>query len=572
MWTSCIFALTRRLPLLPLICLSPLCITACVAADAEENPAAPLAASPAQESIALPTAEELEQAGAVIGEISIDAQNIFDLSDPRENRRLFRLADRLHMKTRARVVEKQLLFKSGDPYSQRELDESARILRSARYIYDATVQPVAVHDGKVDVAVTTRDVWTLNPGLSFGRKGGKSTSGFELEDLNILGTGSSLSAGRKSGVDRDSTLFEFKDPHLGDSWTSMLARYANNSDGSQRGLSFDRPFYALDTHWAAGVSAADDERIEPLYDLGHVVDKFRERSRVAQMYGGWSAGLQDGWTRRWTIGATFDDRRFDAAPGWTGPINLIPEDRKLIYPWIGFELVQDDYRELKNRDQIGRTEDFYLGTRFSTRLGWAGSSFGSDRDALMFSATAGHGLGPSSNSMLLLRSSLDGRLERGELRNTVLDGSIRYYLKQSERRLFFTTLEGAVGRNLDLDNQILLGGDNGLRGYPLRYQAGESRVLLTVEQRYFTDWYPFRLFRIGGAAFFDIGRTWGDSPVSTLTSTSSQGLLKDIGIGLRIGNSRSGLGNIIHVDIALPLDGDPSISKVQFLVETRERF
>ncbi len=24
-----------------------------------------------------------------------------------------------------------------------------------------------------------------------------------------------------------------------------------------------------------------------------------------------------------------------------------------------------------------------------------------------------------------------------------------------------------------------------------------------------TDWYPFRLFRIGGAAFFDIGRTWG---------------------------------------------------------------
>jgi hypothetical protein len=91
---------------------------------------------------------------------------------------------------------------------------------------------------------------------------------------------------------------------------------------------------------------------------------------------------------------------------------------------------------------------------------------------------------------------------------------------------------------------------------------------LTVEQRYFTNWYPFRLFRVGGAAFFDIGRTWGESPVST----PSQGLLKDVGIGLRFGNSRSGLGNIIHVDLAFPLDGDSSIEDVQILLETKERF
>ena len=76
------------------------------------------------------------------------------------------------------------------------------------------------------------------------------------------------------------------------------------------------------------------------------------------------------------------------------------------------------------------------------------------------------------------------------------------------------------------------------------------------------------VFRVGGAAFFDIGRTWGESPVST----PSQGLLKDVGIGLRFGNSRSGLGNIIHVDLAFPLDGDSSIEDVQILLETKERF
>lgn len=187
---------------------------------------------------------------------------------------------------------------------------------------------------------------------------------------------------------------------------------------------------------------------------------------------------------------------------------------------------------------------------------------------MILSGKASHGSGSADGSALLLSSAVKGRVEGGELRNTVLDGAMRYYVKQSKRRLFFATLEASVGRALDLDTQILLGGDNGLRGYPLRYQGGEARALLSVEQRYFTDWYPFRLFHVGGAAFIDAGRTWGESPVST----PSRGLLKDVGFGLRFGSSRSGLGNIIHVDLAFPLDGDSSIDDVQLLIETKERF
>ena len=515
----------------------------------------------------LPEPAQLESTGAVIGDILIDPQNIFNLADPKEDKSVFRLANRLHIKTREAVVRQQLLFKPGDRYSQRALEESERILRAARYIYDASVRPVAYHDGRVDIAVTTRDVWTLNPGVSFGRKGGQSTFGFELEELNILGTGTSISASHKSGVDRDSDILEYKDPHLAGTWLSLGAKYANNSDGSTRGLSLEQPFYSLDTPYAGGFSGLDDERIESLYDRGRVVDKFRDRARAGTIYGGWSQGLVNGWTKRWTVGATYDDEQFAADPGWTGA-SLVPTDRRLVYPWIGFDLIQNDFEKLHNRDQIGRTEDFYLGTRISAKLGWADTSFGSDRSALIFSGAAGYGLGASERSTVLFSSSVSGRVEDGDLRNAVLNGAVRYYLQQSQRRLFFATVDASVGHNLDLDNQILLGGDNGLRGYPLRYQAGDSRALLTIEQRYFTDWYPFRLFRIGGAAFFDIGRTWGDSPIGA----PSLGLLKDVGVGLRIGNSRSGLGNVIHVDVAFPLDGDSSISKVQFLVETKQRF
>lgn len=521
----------------------------------------------ADDAPAVPDAAELERVGAVIGEVFIYNENIFDLKDPAEDKRLYRLANKLHIRTKANVVRQQLLFKSGDPYSQRLIDESARILRSARYLYDASVRPVGFKDGRVDIAVTTRDVWTLNPGLSFSRKGGENTVGVEIEELNLLGTGTDLELSRISGVDRDSTMIEYKDRHVFDSWVRVRAAYADLSDGSYKALEVERPFYSLDTRWTAGLLTADDAHVEPLYDLGKVVEEFASHEKYASAFLGWSDGLRDGWVRRWRLGATYDEIEFSELPGSVLP-NLVPDNRKLVYPWLSFELVQNDFDKFRNHDQIGRTEDFHLGARLSALLGFADQAFGADRSALIFSAKASHGSGSADSAALLLSSSLNGRVESGELRNTVLDGSARYYIRQSERRLFFATLEASVGRALDLDTQILLGGDNGLRGYPLRYQGGEARALLTVEQRYFTDWYPFRLFRVGGAAFFDIGRTWGESPVST----RSQGLLKDIGIGLRFGNSRSGLGNIIHVDLAFPLDGDSSIEDVQILLETKERF
>jgi len=63
-------------------------------------------------------------------------------------------------------VRWQLLFVPGDKYSRRVLQESERLLRQASYFYDASIEPIAYHDGKVDVVVRTRDVWTLDPQVS----------------------------------------------------------------------------------------------------------------------------------------------------------------------------------------------------------------------------------------------------------------------------------------------------------------------------------------------------------------------------------------------------------------------
>jgi hypothetical protein len=242
----------------------------------------------------------------------------------------------------------------------------------------------------------------------------------------------------------------------------------------------------------------------------------------------------------------------------------LPAERVLAYPWIAWDRVEDGYAETSNLDQIRRTEDLQLGGQLHLRLGWSSPLLGATGNAAVFDAAASTGWKPSQDQTLLLTSDLTGRWGRDGAEDLLLEGGARYYWRDFGEHLFFATLEGGLARNLDPGKQLLLGGDSGLRGYPLRYQDGDARALLTLEQRFFTPFYPFHLVHVGGAVFFDAGRTWGGA--------DDLGLLKDVGVGLRLSSSRSGLGSMIHFDLAFPLDGDPSIQSMQWLVSTKTSF
>jgi outer membrane protein assembly factor BamA len=515
----------------------------------------------------LPSSAELEATGAIIGRVIIEKQNVFDTSKPGENKSIFRLANRWHIITRDSVIQQQLLFRTGDFFSQRLLEESERLLRQNNYLYDAEITPIHYADGVVDVRVWTRDLWTLMPGLSVSRTGGENRTRVELSEQNLLGLGVKLRVTYKEDVDRESTSFEYFNRNLGRSWVSAFFKYSDNSDGGTTQFNVTRPFYALDTRWSAGATYFDDEREESFYDLGNEAAEYKSESEIHNAFWGWSTGLKDGWARRWTTGIVYDDRDFSAVPNGQLP-SLVPADRRLVYPFLGFELLEDNFQKASNRDQIERTEDFFFGTKLAASLGWAAESFGSDRDAFIYSLSASKGYGSILRKALLLSAGASGRVEHGDSANTQIGASASYYNQITEKRLFFMTLDASWGNDLDLDNLVDLGGDTGLRGYPLRYQTGDSRILLTVEERYFTDWYPFRLFRVGGAVFADIGRTWGDNPVGG----PPLGWLKDVGVGLRLGPTRSSGRDIVHIDIAFPLDGDPSIDSVQFLIESKKSF
>ena len=481
--------------------------------------AGPVLAGAAEDN--LPDLAELEARNAVIGTIVLTRENVFDLSDPEENNWAFRLANRLHIVTRDGTIRKQLLLKSGDTVSKQLAEESVRNLRRNKYLQDAQVRPVSVENGVVDLEISTRDVWSLSPELSISHSANETRSRFGIEDSNLLGRGQMLRLVHDKDVDRTENTIEFADNHLGRSWVSTFLRYSDNSDGDSALISVTRPFYALDARWAAGGSILGDDRRSTIYAFGEEAAEYRHARDYMSAFGGWSKGVRNGWVRRFTAGLVYDDNVFSPVPDPTLPA-VIPEDRKLAYPFIGLEIVEDGYVTARNRDQMNQDRGLPDGAACSPRLlGWA--------DRRRSARTVTHSytvrrpvVEPGLRFELemlpaLFAIGIGQRPPRspGNATNAQLltDACPLSTDSQSEKRLFFASIQRdrRAGPGPGQPGSAI-GGNSGLRGYPLRYQVGESRLVATMwSNGTFTDWYPFRLARVVAVPLFSRtpGEVWG---------------------------------------------------------------
>lgn len=556
---------------MPAALLASCCFLPCLTAGAEE--AAPaLAACGSGEEPAVgaggpPLPEPASLADKVIGRIVVRAGNVFDPSRDGEDRAVFRFFNRLRHRTREAVIRRQLLFRSGEPYSPRLLQESARLLRANRYLYEAEICTLGVEGNRVDVAVVTRDVWTLIPSASFTRSGGEDSVRFEVEDYNLLGTGKELAFKYSSNVDRDVSLYRYRDPHVLGSRVRMELETQENSDGDLHRIYLERPFYSLKTRWASGLTGFAEERRDPLYRNGEVFRELGHEVDFAQAHYGRSFRPTDRWTRRWLAGFTYEAHRFFEPELEATPASPLPEDRTLAYPWLAVQLVEDRFIETMRVEKIGRTEDLNLGLAFRARLGWSSSAFGADEDSAVFGLALERGWAPREGWLVFGDAQTAGRWAGSGPENFTAGASVRLFWRNFGDHLFFARLGVDGSRDLDPERQLLLGGDNGLRGYPLRLQEGDRRVLFTLEQRFYSRRHLFKLLRVGAAAFFDVGRAWFEGATG-----SESPWLKDVGLGLRLTSSRSGRANVLHLDVAFPLDSTESIESVQWLVTTKETF
>lgn len=524
--------------------------------------AAPAAAQPE-----VPSFAELEAAGAIIGEVRIDTHNIFDVSDPDESGIVYRAANALHIKTRPELIRRSLLFKSGDRVSVRLIEETERLIRATSTVYDVAIRPLRYEEGVVDLEVVTRDTWTLQPGAKLRREGGRTSGAINIKETNLAGTGTTLGFERSSTVDRTGTSFQLGHDHLFDGWTAAALERSSFSDGSSESLSLAHPFYALDTRRAAGASETKFNRLDSLYSAGNVVAKYRHRQDAAELYGGVSRGLVDGWAQRYSAGLSYQEDAYTLEPGQPPPPSL-PPDATRAAPFLRYEVIEDDFLPVMDRERIRRPEYFAMGLHSQVQVGRALGVLGSHDQPWLMSASLSKGFRLPAGQQLLAGAAYSGQYGSsiGDVRT--VNANMRYFVPQTGSFLLYFAASTDVVRSPNVADELLLGGDSGLRGYPLRYQRGRHRQLFTVEERYYTDWYPLRLFRVGFAVYYDVGRAW-DSQLGN----PNNGWLNDVGFGLRVLTARSSFGNILHIDLAFPVHRtDPSVKARQFLVMTAKTF
>lgn len=509
--------------------------------------------------------------GARIGQVRILRRPIFDTSDPAQDNFLYRTLNALNTPTWESALRAQLVFSEGDVYQPGMLAESERVLRQRQYLTAAWVGVTRVCGNELEISVLARDTWTLSPTIGASRSGGENTTTAGLSDPNFLGSGKSLGVSYTEDADRRQTSLNFDDPNLfGSHWQTGFS-WANRSDGRGRSAYLERPFYSELTDWRLGLSGADDVREQSLYVGAQAIANYRRRSEFASIDSGWRLAERNRRQLRLLVGYRYDAREFGQLPGQP-ELSPFLENRILSYPWIGFDYRQNQFREMTNLTRLQRVEDVRDGFVWRTELGYSFSGLGATEERAVLNMNFSDALMATDISYASYGFSQSGswRFDKSRFENLVGTLSLEYFHGGSVAwNSWYTNLSFTGAHNLTVDQHLLIGGDNGLRGYPVSYQQGNRRALWTLERRYFPDWHPFRLFRLGGVVFTDVGRAWFDDGRS---NGPDEGVLADAGFGLRLASSRIEVQRMLHLDLAFPLDADDSIDQVQVVLRGRTRF
>ena len=495
-----------------------------------------------------------------IGTITVQSQDIFDLNDPKESHWYNRTANRLHIQTDKNVIIHQLLFKPGDPYVAAKLAESERLLRAQRYLKEARIVAEKVCGKHIQVTVHTRDNWTLTTGVSFGQAGGNSNSGIEIDEHNLLGMGKSLTLGYKQDNDRNQIHLGYHDPNLFGTHYQLTAAAQDNSDGNGYQFNLTLPFYQFDSKRAWGISAQHLEQETPIYGQGQVLHKIGEDNLAANFFYGWSEGRRQDRTERYLIGWQYARKGYFTTPSNTD----YPPPEVQSYPWLGYEYVQDKYTQRENFHTMGNTEDIALGHQGAVSAGLLHPQLGADATYLKLNASysKGFSLSPQQLGLVSLENTtwLGNGLHRGG--RTTLKGEWNYF--NTPNSSWHVSGIAKAADNLVLGEQILLGGTEGLRGYPTGYQTGDKSIVLKMEKRFYFNGYPFHVAKVGAVAFADAGTAWGQGKPAEW--------LGDIGVGLRVVSTRSSSGKVLHIDLALPVNTQGKPDDYQLVIGTQTGF
>ncbi|MFZ0887495.1 MAG: BamA/TamA family outer membrane protein [Candidatus Binataceae bacterium] len=461
-------------------------------------------------------------------------------------------ANRLHFKTQREVIERELLFKEGEPLNPWLLEETERNLRELGFLRNAYVSDEITGPGHARVTVLTQDAWTLDPLLAFSVIGGGHFSGQAgLAEDNLFGFGKSIQFYRSSERFRDVDFVGYEDPRLWGTHWHLMAEGSEDSDGRVRSALLEYPF------WALGVPYSTSD------SFGHIIDQERLFSQNGNLFRHWqtaaafeaSSALEssDNLVRRIGLRYQLWDDSFGAAPVPSADQAVGLEGRRTSAVMLTFTEWHPDFVKAYYLDQLGRPEDRDVGSAIKVRIGYSPTVMGASSSELVFGSSASFGgrIRDLTYGWLWLQAS--GREGAGAVRDGFVTiegiGYQRLGLLFDRNQTLVLDARADLSSGLFRDHEFVVGTDDGqLRGYPIDYRAGTQRMLFHVEDRLALVEDLLHLVSVGCVAFVDAGQVWGRG-----TGLSWDNMLASVGVGLRLAGTRSSLQIPIRLDFAFPL-------------------
>lgn len=499
----------------------------------------------------LPPSAFADPSDHVISRITVRGTDIFDLDlNPKLRHFPYTTVNFLHVQTREEVIRRELLFKVGDRYDPFLVQETERNLRALSFIRAARVARFPQRDGTVALVVHVNDAWTTEPQINLGGKNGISETEVGFREKNLFGFGKDIQFMYKKGEDFTRRQFEYFDPRLGGTRFQLKARTTDETDGHAERLDITRPFFSADTRWSTRLSVDHS-----VYDLDEIEDnrkvsEFQQTKDVEEIALAFKVGGGRDVVTHAGLRYRQDDRKFDPNPG-TDPVRGIPTDRRLETVFLDLDASRTNFIEMTHLEKMNRVEDLNLGPRVQISPGVSPSQLNDETDPSVLEGFFEKQTLFRAEHLLVQRLAYAGRETFTRGQNEKYEAALKYYHRPSDLHTLVVNTRVNWANDLDPDDRIQLGSDNGMRNHDIDRFIGTKSVLVNVEDRIFLVDEALNLFAVGAVVFVDSGYAWPRGRPVALSDMRT-----DIGTGLRLGLTRSSNEVIVRFDIAYRLQED----------------
>ena len=481
---------------------------------------------------------EIEQKPAaekslLVGRVSVETTSLFS-KDELQHGAVYRVLNHLHTHTHEDLIRRVLLFREGDPYDPMLVAESETNLRRLDFIKSATITKSAPHDGVVDITVRTQDEWTTDPNVDIGHGGGTSTWAVNLTQKDLFGTGAEVSVTDASNVERRTQMLEVLDPVFIRPYWNLETLFAKNSDGGERRILLEQPFYSQTTADSFAISIDNRSLDERLFANGAPYARFHARKQTFDGLFGRALTADDSGSQRLFLG--FES--FAAAYNGLGSTAFVPAGHREQFAVFGYGFTRTRPVKLDYVDHDAKFDDFLTGVSASLFAG-----VGSEIEEIR--ADVSDGVAIAQHGLVTARLAYGTRIRHG-VDNEITSAEMRFIWKfnTSHPSSFLTRLHFDDGRNLDGDVQFFADQERGLRGYPAWSFAGSRAFVFNAEERVFLGREWMQLFAPGLAVFVDSGGAgYRGFPM----------MHTDVGAGLRFSLNRAD-STVLRIDVARDLD------------------